>query len=273
MKLLSLLVFPAAIPIAIATSFGVFSPESTVLRASAGSMSPPAATIPQKTTPESTATPVTLEGVLKKMDAVAATFRGVQAEFEWDIYQKVIDEIIDVETGTIYYRRNPKDVEMMAQVKKAGSSPTTLKPEPKFVLYSGGKLRLYQPKVDQVTEVDLGRNHSDYEGYIVLGFGGSGEDLVKAFDVTLVGPETINGIATAKLELIPKSEKVKTTYKQIFLWIDLERGISVQQQLIEPQGDYRLARYFDIQVNGKKIPDEVFKLKTTGKTQTISPKG
>jgi hypothetical protein len=47
----------------------------------------------------------------------------------------------------------------------------------------------------------------------------------------------------------------------------------VQQQFFEPQGDYRLTKYSEVQVNGKKIPDEVFKLKTTGKTQTVSPRG
>ena len=133
---------------------------------------------------------------------------------------------------------------------------------------------MYQPKPDQITEFDLGKNHSDLETYVVLGFGGRpGRDLVKTFDVKYVGPETIDGIATAKLELIPKSEKVRSTYKQIFLWIDLDRGISVQQQAFQPDGNYRLAKYSSIQVNEKKIPDDVFKLKTTGKTQTIPLQG
>ena len=213
-----------------------------------------------------------LDAVLKKMDALAATFRSAQAEFEWDNYERVIDEIDEIDTGTIYYRRNGKEVEMMAEVKKVGTSLDALKPEPKYVLFSGGKIRLYQPKIDQVTEFDLGKNRSDFEGYIVLGFGGSGQDLVKQFDVTYVGPETIDGVATAKLQLIPKSQKFRNTYNQILLWIDLDRGISVQQKLIQPQGDYRLAKYSNI-VIGKKIPDDVFKLKTDSKTQTIMPKG
>jgi outer membrane lipoprotein-sorting protein len=96
--------------------------------------------------------------------------------------------------------------------------------------------------------------------------------MVKAFDVTYLGPETIDGVATAKLQLIPKSEKVRNTFAKILLWIDLERGISVQQQFFEPQGDYRLAKYSAIKIN-EKINDDVFKLKTTGKTQTITPHG
>ena len=56
------------------------------------------------------------------------------------------------------------------------------------------------------------------------------------------------------------------------LWIDPARGVSVQQQLVEPSGDYRLTKYSDIEVN-QKIPDTVFKLKTTGRTKTVSPQG
>src|SRR5579862_1910810 len=206
-----------------------------------------------------------LDAVLKKMDTVAASFRSAQATFEWDNYERVIDEVDDVETGVIYYRRsNNKEIEMMAEVKQAGASLAALKPEPKYVLFSGGKIRMYQPKPDQVTEYDLGKNRSEWESYVVLGFGGSGEDLKKSWDITYMGPETINGVATAKLQLIPKSEKVRNTYKQIILWIDLERGISVQQQLIQPQGDYRLAKYSGIKIN-EKIPDDAFKLKTTSK--------
>jgi outer membrane lipoprotein-sorting protein len=131
---------------------------------------------------------------------------------------------------------------------------------------------MYQPKPDQVTVYDLGKKRAEFESYVVLGFGGSGQDLLKSFDVTDAGPETINGVATAKLQLIPKSENVRNNYSKIFLWIDLDKGISVQQQFLTPQGDYRLTKYSGIRIN-EKISDDVFKLKTTGKTQTITPNG
>ena len=214
-----------------------------------------------------------LDAVLKKMDDAAPSFRSLQADFEWDSYEKVIDEVDEIQTGTIYYRRNGKEIEMMAVVKMAGSEPAKLKPDTKYVLFSNGKISMYQPKLDQVTVYDLGKNKVDFESYIVLGFGGSGKDLVKAFDVTYAGPKTIDGVATAELQLIPKSDKVRNNYNKIILWIDLDKGISVQQQFFSPQGDYRLTKYKNIDLNGKKIPDDVFKLKTTSKTQTLSPKG
>jgi outer membrane lipoprotein-sorting protein len=204
-----------------------------------------------------------LAGVLKKMDTTATSFRTTQADFEWDRYEKVINEVDDIQSGTVYYRRAGNDVEMKADINK---------PDQKFVLFSNGKIQVFQPKPNQVTVYNAGNNRSEIETYLVLGFGGSGQDLAKTFDVTYQGPETINGVATAKLQLVPKSEKVRNTFKQILLWIDLDRGISVQQQFFEPQGDYRLAKYSHIRVN-EKIGNDVFQLKTNSKTQTISPKG
>jgi hypothetical protein len=124
--------------------------------------------------PQKAADAASLEAVLKKMDAAAASFRTTQAEFEWDRYEKVIDEVDDIQTGTIYYRRTGKDIEMKADIKMAGTSPGQLKPEPKYVLFSGGTIRMYLPKPDQVTVYDLGKNRADFESYLVLGFGALG---------------------------------------------------------------------------------------------------
>ena len=203
-----------------------------------------------------------LAAVLKKMDNAAANFRTTQADFVWEQYQKVVDET-DKQKGVVYYRRSGKDIEMMAEIKE---------PDRKFVLYRDGKLQVYQPKIEQVMVHPVGSSRSEIEAYLVLGFGGSGQSLTKAFDVTFEAPETIDNVATAKLQLVPKSAKVKNTFAKIFLWIDLQRGISVQQQFFEPQGDYRLAKYSNIRVN-EKINDDIFKLKTTGKTQIVSPRG
>src|SRR4029077_7510926 len=109
-----------------------------------------------------------LDAVLKKMDSAAASFRSAQAEFEWDKYEKVIDEIDDVQKGTIYYRRNGKEIEMMAEVKTVGNDANTLKPDRKYVLFNEGKIRMYQPKPDQVTVYDLGKKRSEFESYVVL---------------------------------------------------------------------------------------------------------
>ncbi len=203
-----------------------------------------------------------LDPVIKKMDAAAASFRNTRAAFEWDHYEKVIGEVDTVDTGEIYYRRAGKEIQMLAEVTK---------PDKKYVLFSSGKIQMYAPKLDQLTVHDLGKRADEFESFLVLGFGGSGEDMLKQFDVTYLGPETVDSVATAKLQLIPKSPKVKETFARILLWIDLDRGISVQQQLFDPGGSYRLAKYSTIRLNEKKFPSDVFRLKTTSKTQTITP--
>ena len=203
-----------------------------------------------------------LDTVLKKMDETAAHFQTLQADFVWDQYQRVVDEH-DLQKGTVYYRRSGKQIEMMAEIKD---------PDSKFVLYKEGKLQIYQPKIEQVMEYSAGGNQQEIETFLVLGFGGSGEDLKKSFDVTYQGEETIDNVPAAKLQLIPKSDKVRGNFPEIFLWIDLSRGICVQQKLMQTQGDYRLAKYSAIRVNAK-INNDVFRLKTTGKTKFVSPRG
>ena len=204
----------------------------------------------------------TLDSVLKKMDSVSATFQTAQADFVWDQYQKVVDET-DTQKGTVYYRRSAKKIEMMADIKQ---------PDQKFVLYKDGVLQVYQPKIEQVMNYSAGAHGNELESFLVLGFGGSGEDLKQSFDVSFQGEETVDNIATAKLQLIPKNEKLRGNISKILLWIDLSRGVSVQQQFMQTQGDYRLAKYSNIQIPAK-IGNEVFRLKTTSKTQIISPRG
>jgi outer membrane lipoprotein-sorting protein len=203
-----------------------------------------------------------LDRVLAKMDTAAKSFRTAEASFVWDQYQKVINET-ETQKGKIYFRRQNGEIQMAADIAE---------PDKKYILYSGGKVQVYQPKIDQVTEYNPGKSRSDLESFLVLGFGGGGHDLLKSYGVKYLGSETINGTEAAKLELIPKSPKLRNNIARILLWIDPARGVSVQQQFFEPSGDYRLAKYSDIQLN-QKLPDSAFKLKTTGKTRIVSPQG
>jgi outer membrane lipoprotein-sorting protein len=145
-------------------------------------------------------------------------------------------------------------------------------PDQKYVLYSDGKIQMYQPRIDQVTVYTPGKNRGDVESFLVLGFGGGGHDLLKSFDVKYLGTENVDGVETAKIDLVPKAPRVRGMFEHIVLWVDPAKGVSLQQQVFEPSGDYRLAKYSDIQIN-QKLPDNIFKLKTTGKTRIVSPQG
>ena len=201
-----------------------------------------------------------LESVLNRMDEAASRFRTTEANFAWTQYNKVIDEPTETQIGKIYFRRAGKDIQMAAEITK---------PDMKMLVFSGGKIQIYQPRTDQIDVYDAGSHREEFESFLVLGFGGGGHDMLKSFDVNYVGEEKIDSVNTTKLDLTPKSQKVREQFAHILLWIDLERGISVQQQLFQASGDYRLAKYSDIQLN-QKIPDSAFKLKTSGKTKTVS---
>jgi outer membrane lipoprotein-sorting protein len=203
-----------------------------------------------------------LERVLAEMDKTAAGFRTAEADFVWDQYQKVVGEH-DQQKGKIYFRRQNHEIQMAANITE---------PAKKDVLFSAGKVQVYQPAISQVTEYNVAKNRQELESFLVLGFGGSGRDLLKQYDAKYLGTEPVNGVDADKLQLTPKSVKVRNNIERILLWIDPARGVSVQQQFFEPSGDYRLSRYFNIQLN-QKIPDNVFKLKTDAKTKIISPRG
>jgi outer membrane lipoprotein-sorting protein len=203
-----------------------------------------------------------LEQMLNQMDRAAANFRSTEASFVWNQYQKVVDET-DTQKGKVYFRRAGKETQMAADITA---------PDQKYVLFTDSKVEIYQPKIEQVTVYNTGQNHAAFESFLVLGFGGGGHDMLKSFDVKYLGSEKLNGADTSKLDLLPKTEKVRSMFQHILLWIDPSLGVSVQQQLFEPSGDYRLAKYSGIKIN-EKIPDSVFKLKTTGKTKFISPQG
>src|SRR5271169_4661523 len=183
------------------------------------------------------------------MDKTAADFKTAQADFVWDNYTKVVDEH-EVQNGAMYIRRQGDNAQMAADI----TSPPT---EKKYVLFTGGKVSVYAPGPNTVTEYNAGKNKSDFETFLVLGFGGRGHDLSKSFDVKYAGTEQVQGVKAAKLELTPKSQRVSNMFKTITLWIDTSRGVSVQQMFLTPSGDYRLAKYNNIQSN-PKLNNDVF---------------
>ncbi|HTR23125.1 MAG TPA: outer membrane lipoprotein carrier protein LolA [Terriglobales bacterium] len=196
------------------------------------------------------------------MDDTAKSFHTAQASLTADQYTKVVDET-ETQKGKVYFERRGNEVSMAADITD---------PDKEYALYASGKAQIYHPKIDQVDEYQPGKSKTQIEAFLLLGFGGGGHALLSTYDVKYGGVEKINGADAAKLELTPKSAQLQNNISKIVLWIDPGKGISVQMQLFFPGGDYRLTKYSDIQVN-QKLPDNVFKLKTTGKTRFNSPQG
>src|SRR5215471_1597190 len=101
------------------------------------------------------------------MDDAAAKFRTAQADFTWTEYNKVIDEVAEEQKGKIYFRHNGKETEMAADI---------VQPSAKLVIFSDGKIQIYQPRIDEVDVYDAGAHRDEFESFLVLGFGGGGQD-------------------------------------------------------------------------------------------------
>ncbi len=201
-----------------------------------------------------------LKIVFAESDKAATTFKTAKAKFQWDQYERVVEQT-DVQKGEIYFRRTKGGMDAAVRV----TSPDT-----KQVTFVDGTLKLFQPTIKQLTIYDAKARRTEVESLMNIGFGTRSEDILKSYEVKMEGWETVDGVKTARLNLVPKNEKLKASVTNIILWLDPQRDISLQQKFIEPGGNYRLTHYTDIEINGK-IPNDVFELKTPAGTTTVRP--
>jgi outer membrane lipoprotein-sorting protein len=206
-----------------------------------------------------------LKTVLAQMNQAATRFKSLQADFEWENFDKLINET-DTQKGKAYFRRLGSDTETLFNFYAA--SPKGDGTLDKQALYQGGVFRLYEPKINRVTERDVGKNRSDVDAFMSLGLGGRGDALAASFTVNWQGWETVEGVKTAKLEVTGKSPSIQKVFSKAVLWIDPERDIAVKQQFFQTSGDYRLVRYHNIKFN-EKVADNIFRLKTTGTPEVV----
>lgn len=200
-----------------------------------------------------------LDPVLRQMDAASARFRSAEADFKWDLYQRVVRETT-TQTGQIYFLKSGGSLEMGAKVAP---------PEAKTLAYKGGKLTLLDPSQNHVTEMSAGANQATYESFLTLGFGGSGRDLEKTWTITDQGSEQMSdGSATVKVEkldLVSKDPNAKNTFTHVTIWVDPARAISLKQMFFTPSEDVRTATYMHVRVN-EKVDTGKFAIKTDKKT-------
>lgn len=203
-----------------------------------------------------------LDKILAQMDKAAANFHSAKADFQWDQFERVVSST-DSQTGVIYFLRSGTATQMAADILTYDGQPAK-----KTVVFRDGVLKFYQPQIDQMTVIHAGEKKDQFESYLALGFGASGSDLKKSWDITYQGMETIDGVQTAKLDLVSKVAADSNTISHLTIWVDPARAISLKQIMFESSGDSRTAYYRNIQYN-KKISSSVFKIKTDSKTQVV----
>jgi outer membrane lipoprotein-sorting protein len=195
-----------------------------------------------------------LDEVLRQMDAASAKFQSVEANFEWDLYEKVVKQVTTQQTGNIYFRKEAGKTVMGAKM---------LSPSVKLIEYRSGLLRLYDVPTNHLTTV---RSKGDQiESFLTIGFGSSGTDLMKAWTISDLGPETINGVETAKMDLVPKDPEIRKNCTHVTIWVDPIRDVELKQVFYMPSDDYRTATYTNIRYN-QRVDEKPYQINTNNKT-------
>jgi outer membrane lipoprotein-sorting protein len=203
-----------------------------------------------------------LQKVITELNIAATKFTSAQADFSWDQFLAVVQES-EIQTGTIYFERKKGATRMAAYLKQDNG-----KDAPKTVIYDGGEVNLYEPAIKQLTVMRAGANRGQWESFLTLGFGGSGNDLEANWKVSLVGSETMDGVSVAKLDLVPKEQKVLDMFTHVTIWVEPTRGVSHKQVFYQPSGDLRTATYKNIRYN-TPVAADVFKIKTLPGTTRV----
>jgi outer membrane lipoprotein-sorting protein len=188
-----------------------------------------------------------LDKVLAQMDAASAKFQNAQADFAWDDYTKVVDDH-EQQSGTIYFERVGGQTQMAALVQQ---------PKKKTVVYKDGTLSYYDPSLDQLNVFNTGKNKAQIDSFLTLGFGGSGKDLKATWQINDLGPETIDGVATEKLDLASDQAKSQNIV-HITIWVDPARAVSLKQVFYYTSGNTRTSMFTHIRYNSKSLPKSAF---------------
>jgi outer membrane lipoprotein-sorting protein len=196
-----------------------------------------------------------LDAVLRQMDEASLKFQSAEANFRWDLYERVVKQTT-TQTGTIYFKKQGTSTVMGAKIEQ---------PSVKLIEFRNGILRLFEPGTNHVTTVDATKNKAELESFLTVGFGGSGKDLAKAWTISDLGDEVIDGVQTAKLDLVPKDPSVRKNCTHMTLWVDPVRGLELKQSLYMPSEDYRTAVYANFKYN-QKVDEKPYQINIDKKT-------
>ena len=98
-----------------------------------------------------------------------------------------------------------------------------MSPKVQILEFRNGVLRLYDTGTDHLTVV---KNQAQMDSFLTLGFGASGKDLAKAWRISDLGDEVLDGVKTAKLDLVPKDPAVRNNCTHMTIWIDPSRDVT-----------------------------------------------
>ena len=184
---------------------------------------------------------LTLEQILTKMDQRGATLRSMRAALLQRKWTDILEKFDLGESGRFSFLKEAGKVYLRKDISK---------PQKSILVINERKVVFYQPKIKQAQRYDLDRNRDAAE-FLLLGFGSDKQALRETYTVVSLGMDSVGDREAYLLELRPKSEKISAYFSQIFLWVDSQLWVPIQQKLVEPTRDYLLFQFEDIELNPK----------------------
>ncbi|MCZ2153660.1 MAG: outer membrane lipoprotein carrier protein LolA [Bryobacterales bacterium] len=185
--------------------------------------------------------------ILARMDAAATSFKSLRADITRVKYTAILDDRSE-ESGTMTILRSGKDMRARIEITK---------PSERAVAFHGDEVEVYYPKIKTVQIFDLGKNRGLIDQFLLLGFGGSGKDIAKAYTVKVSGEEKIDGVNTTRIALTPKTAKVRELLQSVEMWIPDGQAYPIRQKFLEPSGDYMEVTYRNSKLNPNVTPADL----------------
>jgi len=206
------------------------------------------------------ATADSVDDVLARMDRTAPSFKTFSADLRSVAHTAVINEDA-VDTGRIVLRRGKHDMAMLVDFAP---------PNPKSVAVHDHKAEIYYPEQKTIEEYEIAQYQALLDQFMLIGFGTSGKELASAYDVKVLGNETLEGKSSTHLELVPKSAEVLKNLKKLELWMPESDPYPVQQKIYLGGGDYKLFTYTNVKMN-PTLRDSDLRLKVPKDTKRRFP--
>lgn len=191
----------------------------------------------------------TLEQVLATLDRTAPAFRDLSADLKRVEYTPIINDSSEA-TGSVRIKRvRPNDMRILVDY---------LEPDPQTAAFEKNRGQIYFPKMRTVQIYELGKYRSLVDQFLLLGFGTSGKDLTRNYNLKVLGEERVGSEPATRLELVPKSPSVLEYLPKAELWISAA-GYPLQQKFYRPSG-YILFTYGGVKLN-MNLADDAVRLK------------
>ncbi len=193
------------------------------------------------TIPVRAAESVTLETVVRRIQAQQKKMQTLQAEFRQEKELALLSKP-EISTGTFVYSR-PNNVLWTYEAPKRVQ-----------MVISGGVLTTWYPELGKAERIDVKRFEDRIFKY--MGASGAIDELARYFDFTFTDSKSK---PVYVLDLTPKNRAVSKRVQRIKLWIEKSTYLTSKIEYVEGDGDITRYEFTNIRIN-EPIPQSRFAL-------------